>query len=167
MLSENDVKEALSRAYVQAVCGMGGYNYGTDAKDYGFDITIKKIFKRLSGKSCPSGLNLDVQIKSTTNFEVNDTHIKYQLKNKNYNDLAYDSNGGTKRILVLLLLPNNKEEWINQNPESLIMKKCAYWYYLEGQELKENEESKTTISIPKENIFSVENLHNIMNKINE
>ena len=165
MLTENDIKEALSRAYVQAICGMSGYNYSTDCKDYGFDFTIKGIIQRLSGKHCPSGLNLDIQIKATKNFEINDTHVKYQLKNKNYNDLAQNMNGGTKRILIVLLLPENKQEWLSQDVDSLIIKKCAYWLCLEGMPLKENEESATTIQIPKQHIFSVDNLNIIMAQI--
>ncbi len=166
MLSENDVKEALSLAYVQAVCGMAGYNYGTDAKDYGFDITIKSIIQRQSGRLCLSGYNVDLQIKATTVFTINGTHVKYSLKNKNYNDLA-EADPGTKRILVVLLLPEEKTSWLNQDPESLVMKKCAYWISLEGSDIKTNEDSSTTIDIPLENVFSVENLGTIMDKIKE
>ena len=165
MLTENDIKEALSRAYIQAVCCMGGYGFGNDMNDYGFDFTIKKIVRRTSGKLCPSGLNLDVQLKATTNYEINDMHVKYVLKNKNYNDLAQDNFGGTKRILVVLLLPDERQSWLNQNIDSLMIKKCAYWISLEGETLKVNEESSTTIHIPKENIFSVENLNRIMEHI--
>ncbi len=166
MLTENDIKETLSRAYVQAICGMGGYNYSTDAKDYGFDFTIKGILQRASGKYCPSGLNLDIQIKATTDYEIDATNIKYHLRNKNYNDLAQNMGGGTKRILVVLLLPLKKQEWLNQDVDSLIIKKCAYWLCLEGMPLKTNEESTTTIQIPKEKVFSVENLNRIINQIN-
>mgnify|MGYP001595810752 FL=1 len=164
MLTENDVKEALSRSYVQAICCMGGYNYGTDAKDYGFDFTIKEILRRPSGKHCPSGLNLEIQIKATTDYKLSKTEVEYKLRNKNYNDLAMKSDA-TKRILVILLLPIEKAEWLKQDAEALIMKKCAYWCYLEGNGQKDNEESKTTIQIPLKNVFSVENLTKIMDTI--
>ena len=164
MLTENDIKEALSRAYVQAICCMGGYN-STDAKDYGFDFTIKGILQRSSGKCCSSGLNLDIQLKATTNYEINDTHLKYSLKNKNYNDLAQNMDGGTKRILVVLLLPNDRQEWLNQDVDSLIIKRCAYWTSLEGLPTKTNEDRPTVIHIPKQKIFSVENLNKIMSQI--
>ncbi|MDD5181830.1 MAG: DUF4365 domain-containing protein [Candidatus Nanoarchaeia archaeon] len=165
MLTENDIKEALSRAYIQAICCMGGYNYSTDAKDYGFDFTIKGILQRPSGKCCPSGLSLDIQLKATTDYEIDATHIKYQLRNKNYNDLAQNMEGGTKRILVVLLLPANKQEWLAQDIRSLIIKKCAYWLCLEGMPLKVNEDSATTIQIPTQNMFSVDNLNRIMTQI--
>lgn len=99
--------------------------------------------------------------------EINDNEeIVYDLRNKNYNDLV-DTDVGTKRILVVLLLPTDKESWINQDAESLIMKKSAYWFYLEGQDPAENEEGTTRIKIPKENLFSVENLDKIMKKIKD
>ncbi len=160
-LPENDIKEALSIAYVQAVCGMAGCLYGTDSKDYGFDITIKDVVKRKGGKCCPSGYNLDVQIKATTDYQINETCIKYGLRNKNYNDLA-DSSPGTPRILIVLVLPQEKESWLVQDIDSLIMKKCAYWICLKGQERKANENSSTTIEIPIENIFSVAKLCEIV-----
>lgn len=166
MLSDNNIKESLSISYIHAICGMAGFTYGTDSMDYGFDITIKDILKRESGKLCPSGYNLDIQIKATTNFEINDSFVKYRIRNKNYNDLI-NTEAGTPRILVVLTLPEDKESWLIQDVESLAMKKCAYWICLKGRDSKENEESSTLIEIPKENIFSVENLSKIMDIIKE
>ena len=163
-LPENDVKEALSIAYIQAICGMAGCLYSTDAKDYWFDITIKDVVKGQDGKCCPSGYNLDIQVKATTDYEINDGHVKYRLRNKNYNDLA-DSNPGTPRILVVLILPENKNDWLLQNIESLALKKCAYWMCLKGQGIRQNADSSTTIKIPLSNIFSVSKLCEIISLI--
>ena len=103
MLPENDIKESLSIAYVKAICGMAGFVYSQDSKDYGFDITIKDVVKRPSGKYYLPGYNIDIQIKATTNYENQENNIKYRIRNKNYNDLA-DNNPGTPRIFVLLIL---------------------------------------------------------------
>jgi len=167
MLPDNDIKEELSKAYVQAICSMAGYGHGFDPRDLGVDIIIKDIKKRLvSNRIVYSGYNLGIQLKSTTisNCRENATHIAYDLRNKNYNDLA-DTDVGTKRILVLFILPNDKPSWLVQDIQSLILKKCAYWFYLEGQSFVVDNDSTTAIHIPKENLFSIRKLRSIMDAI--
>ena len=161
MLQENDIKEGISKAYVRDICNSAGYNLSTDDKDYGFDITVKDIIKRDGNRFVYSGHNLDIQLKSTTNIRKNNFKIIYDLKNKNYNDLI-NTDCATPRILVVLCLPDDSEDWVKQDINSLVIKNCAFWYYLGGKEKVENEESKTALHIPEKNIFSVENLNKIM-----
>ncbi len=164
MLQDNDIKEALSIAYIQAVCGMAGYIYGEDSKDYGFDITVKDIIRRDSGKYCPSGYNIDIQVKASTRCTLTKSHIKYSLRNKNFNDLR-DPNAGTQRILVVLMLPEDRDSWLTQDVNSLMVKKCAYWICLKGKERKDNEDSSTTLEIPTENIFNIDQLNNLIAQV--
>jgi hypothetical protein len=42
------------------------------------------------------------------------------------------------RFLMLLVLPENNEEWLSQNAESLIMRKCMYYKSLEGAVASDN-----------------------------
>ena len=164
MLPENDVKEALSIAYIQVVCGMAGYNYSKDSKDYGMDITVSEVIKRKTGKVYPSGRRIDIQAKATTDGDgASDKLIKYPLRNKNYNDLRA-ADGGTPRILVVLFLPKEQDSWIDQGIKRLIMRRCAYWASLKGKEGVE-EDGSTTIKIPQKNIFSVEQLKSMMEQI--
>ena len=164
MLPINDIEEGLSEAYVKAICSMAGYNTGKSHKDFGFDITVKDIIQRASGRTVESGFNLDIQIKATKNFRQNHASIIYDLKNKTYNDLT-DNSSPTPRILVVLCLPQNQDEWIGQDIDSLILKKCAYWHYLGGQTPVDDNESTTAVYIPKSNPFTVENLNKLMDSI--
>ncbi|MBI4146122.1 DUF4365 domain-containing protein [Candidatus Woesearchaeota archaeon] len=168
MITDNDIKEGLSKAYVKAVCNMAGYIIAADENDYGFDLTVRDVTVRARAgggqRFVPSGHNLDVQLKATADFRKEAGQIVYRLDNKNYNDLV-DTSAGTPRILVVLCMPDNRTEWINQDVNSLIIKECAFWVYLGGREPAENEDSKTTIQIPEANVFSVENLTRIMNLI--
>ncbi len=161
MLPENKIEEGLSQAYVKAICAMAGYNTAKDENDYGIDLTIKDVEQRLSGRTTNSGFDIDVQIKATKNFREDDSSISYDLRNKNYNDLV-DTKPATPRILVVLCLPEQKDEWLCQNLDSLILKRCAYWRYLSGQNGVEDNESKTAIRIPKSQCFTVDNLKKIM-----
>ena len=164
MLPENKVKELLSIEYIRVVCAMAGYICEKNEQDYGFDLTIKNVKKRLSGKYYPEGYNIDIQAKATTKQTMTDSVVKYSLKNKNYNDLR-DPEAGTPSILVILILPKERNDWMNQDVNSLVMKKCAYWICLKGRDPKQNEDSKTTLEIPKQNIFSVKQLQSMIEQV--
>ena len=45
-------------------------------------------------------------------------------------------------ILVVFILPENKDEWLSLSDKELIVKKCAYWFIPE-----ENNSTKNTSSI--------------------
>lgn len=166
MLPDPDIEEALSVAYIQAICGMAGCNYSIDRKDFGTDITIKDVGKRDSGKLYDTGHNVIVQIKATKNIREDANQINYDLKNKNYNDLAL-SEGGTKKLLVVLILPPDKTAWLVQNINELILKKCAYYYCLEGSTSVDDNGTTTVVHIPKTNVFSVDVLKRIMMAIKQ
>lgn len=164
MLQENTIKEALSLSYIKAISYYAGYTAGKSEFDYGVDLTIQDIETRPSGRTYESGIRLGIQLKSTENFRETESEIIYDLKNKNYNDLIAASTA-TPRILVLLCLPDQKREWIKQDVNSLIMKKCAFWKYFGGEQAVSDIDSTTAVRIPKQNIFSPEKLQTIMNTI--
>jgi len=167
MLPENDIKEGISKAYVKTICNSAGYSLSIDEKDFGDDITIKEIECRSTGKTCPSGHCVAVQIKCTTINHIREdgNFLTYDLRNKNYNDLINNVNTATKKILIVLILPTDKREWVSQDIESLIIKKCAYWIYLGGRNSVADNNNTTAIKIPKENIFSEESINEIIRKI--
>jgi len=165
MLPDNHIKEGLSRAYVKAICNYAGCGIALDEMDFGDDLTIKKLTKRKSGRVYSTGHRIDIQLKSTINYREDKENIIYDLRNKNYNDLVIITKTGTKKILVLLILPRDKREWINQDINSLVLKKCAYWCSLGGKDEVGDSDSTTVVKIPKNQVFSVENLKQLMEKI--
>jgi hypothetical protein len=164
MMPDSEIQSKLSEAYLEAICCTSGNNLYRPVYDCGIDWQIKPL-KLLNGKPREIGIGLDLQLKATFDFKIEEYMIKYQLENKNYNQLI-EKNVGIKRILVLFLMPKKRDEWINQTPESLILRKCAYWCSLEGMKIAENEKSKTTIEIPIKNIFCKNALKEIFDKIN-
>jgi len=164
-MDDNHIKEQLSKAYAHAICSMAGCTTAQPLPDCGIDLQIEKTID-IEGGYIPSGLCLAIQLKSTTDYRIEEEQIVYSIENRAYNILA-QSNVATKRILVLFLLPSEKNEWLTQDLNSLIIRKCAYWYSLEGQEQKINENSSTTIRIPIRNLFSLDNLKLIFDKIEE
>lgn len=165
MMQENDIKEGLSKSYVRAICNHAGYGISSDEPDIGCDLTVKDVLRRDSGRFVYSGINLDLQIKSTCSHREDADSIIYDLRNKNYNDLIDVKSHATKKILVVFIMPKNKDEWLSQDINSLILKKCAYWVYLGGKPKVRDSESTTAVKIPKQNIFSVDTLNRLMTKI--
>jgi hypothetical protein len=122
--------------------------------DAGVDFLLIKSYER-NGKIRNGPTILEFQIKSTIDWEIIDGHIRYSLKNKNYNDMVdRNINGEYPIILVLMCLDREEENWIQCNMESIVFKKCVYWYHNNAMERKPNEESSTTINIPVANIFN-------------
>jgi Domain of unknown function (DUF4365) len=89
--------------------------------------------------------------------------VIYDLAVANYNDLRMEE-AGTPRILVLLVMPDDEERWIEQTEEMLLLRHCAYWVSLKGMPATSN--TKTVrISVPRVNVFSVNGLRALMDKV--
>ena len=168
MLPENNIKAGLSCSYLKAVANIAGYpiNFKESDTDFGTDATVAELLVRPSGRTFESGKNLLIQLKATTLNHIRETEseIVYDLKNKNYNDLTY-ADILTPKILVLFIMPNEKEDWLIHHIEMLVLKKCAYWAYLAKKPQTHNETGTTAIHIDKTKIFSPESLKQIMGKV--
>ncbi len=155
-------KEALSQAYVRAVIAKAGFNFGKTEFDYGIDGTIKDVVNR-NGRYVESCFGINFQLKSSCNVTIENGLVVYDLESKNYNDLVAESSM-LPNILILLALPSNSDEWLEVTAEQLVMKKCAWWYSMEGQEPTTNQATKR-ITIPEGQIFSPAALVTLMEKV--
>jgi len=163
MLTQQHRQEALSRAYIHAVTGKLGLNCLFYNFDYGIDVTVSSLF-RYEGRIEESGFKLDIQAKSSINATVKDDYVHYALEVRAY-DMLRRIECGCPRILVLLLLPEDEKEWLDQNEERLILRKCAYWASLKGRGELDKNQTRVTIRIPRVNLFTVEGLREIMIKV--
>jgi hypothetical protein len=129
--------------------------------DYGIDVTLLPIQRR-NNRYVETGFNLDIQAKSTFGATLTGTNVLYDMEVKTYNDLR-ETVTGTPRILVLLVLPKKETEWLELSEDELVLRRCAYWLWMQGRPSTNN---KTTIrvSIPRKNRFTVEALREIMER---
>ena len=97
-------------------------------------------------------------------LKENETHITYCLKAKNYNDLQRGST--IPRILALLVLPSDENEWISWSIDQLLIRKCMYWVDLKKYP-QSNNTSEVSLAIPKSNTLSAESLMAIMKNVAE
>lgn len=152
LLADTDIEEALSQAYVTAVASMAGYvvahkNFDRD----GIDITIE------AGDSFRP--KIDLQLKASINIDDRSETITYFCPKRNYDLLSIDTQ--TPRLLLVMKLPKDRENWINISNEHLIIRHCAYWMSLRGHPETENATGKT-IYIPKTNRFHIQSLQALM-----
>ena len=158
LLTENDRKEALFLAYVQAVAAGAGYVVAKmDFDRDGIDVEIKA-----GGDMSPA---LGVQLKATSGLRVlRDGNFSFDLKTLNYNHLRRVTQ--TPRILVVFKMPNDEKSWIDCSLEELRLRHCAYWRNFLGAPATNNEET-VAISIENRNIFDIDCLKNLMQSSRE
>lgn len=145
-------QESLSKVYVRAVAAAAGYDVATTEFDMeGIDLTVVA-----GGHMRP---RLDIQLKATTTLPLSIGPIQFPLKRRNYDLLREPSL--TPRILVVLDLPSNEDDWLSIEPNALIMRKCAFWANLRSYPSTTNTDS-VTISLNTGRRFDVEGLRGLM-----
>ncbi|NJL78077.1 MAG: DUF4365 domain-containing protein [Richelia sp. RM2_1_2] len=158
----NIQKEEFSYAYIYAVVSAAGYSCQIASRPMdigGIDIIISGEEKEFT--LYPP--RLEVQVKSTSTAVIDNEFVRYPLKLKNYNELR-KSKTLVPKILVVVLLPDNPEEWVNQSEEELCLRRCGYWLSLKGQPETQNRES-VTVYLPCQQLFTVSAVKNIMDTI--
>jgi len=159
----NSQKEEFSYAYIYAVASTAGHSFQLTSRQLdreGIDVMI-------AGGTEGGGLveypRLDLQIKCTSVDVLGDDFITYPLEIKSYNDLRRE-HLLVPRILVVVLVPDDIEQWLHQSSVELCMRHCAYWVSLRGEPATENKKT-VTVYLPCENVFAVNSLKRLMQLI--
>jgi hypothetical protein len=164
-MTENEQKQQLSFAFLHMVAARAGFTVDRPATDYeSVDAVIGtagEVHGELVFHSSP---RLEVQLKATSADCLRDTHLAFPLELKNYEDLRRKTL--IPRILVILLLPAEPEQWLTQSEEELIARRCAYWRSLAGDPDSPSA-SRVTVLVPRAQQFTVAALHDLMRRIDE
>ena len=163
-LFEAHIKEELSKSYASAISAAAGINCQFYGRDYGQDgvfLDVKYYAERKSYRQ--TGFAIDFQLKATVNATAKNGLFLYDLEKKNYLDLI-DTGVGRVRILLLYILPKDKNEWLNVTSSETVLKRCAYWCSLRGLPVVNNKE-KVRIKIPASQMLTVEELKRLMENV--
>lgn len=162
MLGPSDVKEQLSIAYLHAVASRAGCSVEEIRKDR--DSIDLKICARglLAEDSVLTSPELAVQLKATARAAFDGDEIAFPLPKKNYNDLVAPSL--VPRILVLFVMPEDEAEWLTLTPESLTLRRCAYWLSLRGRPPTPNETSQT-VRLSRARSLTHDSLRELLRKV--
>ena len=131
--------EQFSRAYIGAIAAQAGCNSSIVAVD---NDSIDMILLKKDISGCIfSRAQIDIQLKSSYTLDFKENYFSFPLPVKNYNDLRIST--ANPRLLVIVHIPENCEDWTTQTNEQLCLHHCAYWKSLLGQPETNN---STTIS---------------------
>ena len=150
----NSQKERVSLAYIEAVASCAGYQVTEVRVDRNsVDGALVADFGKRP--------RIEFQAKATARDIVRGNNIHYPLLIKNYNDLRIDAIN--PRILIVLIIPQKTQDWVNQTDDELCLRHCAYWMSLKGQPTSPNT-SSVTVHVPMVNVLSSDQLVDMMQR---
>lgn len=167
MLTPQNIEAELSYSYLHAVASHAGFSceYRNRHLDgAGIDATITQDGQKMTENSVLTTFSVDVQLKATyQDLPEQEGHLSYVLSVPHYNKLRSEEIAAP-RLLVLLRLPRNPEEWLQISEEALVAKRCAYWVSLRGAGPSGNPKDQT-IYIPRANLLSPQGLKALMARV--
>lgn len=152
VLASTDIEDVLSEIYVSAIAARAGYTFSKPNLDRdSIDLTISA-----GGHLRPK---LDLQLKGTINLDASAAMMPFSLKLKNYDDLRESTQ--VPRILVVVRLPKDSDQWLSVSADELVLRHSAYWLSLRDAPDAEVEHKKT-VYIPAKNRFDIDGLKALM-----
>lgn len=152
----NAKKEAFSNAFLVASAAVAGCSLAKPSVDN--DSIDWTLSSRL-----PNRPKLDVQLKCTVDDDGQGDHFSFALKRKNYDDLIL-TNLICPRILVLVVVPEDIEHWLECRDSELLLRRTAFWMSLAGMPESDNSTS-VTVQILRQNRLTADTLTTLMEKI--
>ena len=163
-MTNQNIESELSYAYLHAICSKAGLSCKQgDRHDDASGVDAEIIYRGKLEHPYLQDIQLNIQLKATTIQPiVTEKGFPYFLQGiKRYNRLR-TNDSFIYKILVVLFLPENSNDWLTCSEEELILKKAAYWVNLYGAP-EVDTTSGTTIYIPTSNILTPEALMNLVN----
>lgn len=153
-------KEQFSIAFVRAIASVAGYAvYKQEVDEDSVDIGIAAR----GGSGTVRSPRLELQLKCTAQAVWRQNALLFPLKKKNYDDLRGEDLL-VPRILVVLCVPSQLDDWLTHSADALVLRYCAYWLSLRLFEERQNARS-VTVALPQANAFNVVALHGMMQRI--
>ncbi|WP_078852633.1 DUF4365 domain-containing protein [Streptomyces sp. NRRL S-1824] len=100
---------------------------------------------------------IGVQVKCTRKARVTNSTVSHSMKSKYYNELAKPaSEWALPTFLVVVLVPDDADVWMDASDERLALHRAAYWACLHDQPQRRDlkEDSPVTVSVPRANLLS-------------
>lgn len=161
--------EDMSIAYLQAICAKNGYDIWNARHDNDcVDCQISCNGFPINDGECVMYSPL-VAVQMKASFAgvhiLENGDVQYDIPARNYNYLVR-TDRTIPYILILLVMYQDENLWIEHNANYLKLTKCAYWACLEGDEPTENRTSKRIVILGR-NVLSPDALKEIMVKISK
>lgn len=156
MLPVQTIEELISESYVSAIVARSGFVPNSIMKDFGIDLEVRNI-AYYGNKRVDLGTFLSLQLKASVNWSLEEDYVVYDMEADAFNRLVFRREQATLPCaLVLCCLPNDQSLWVAACEDELTIKKCCYYYFVEGPE-SPNSSSKR-IKIPRAQLLTPESL---------
>ncbi len=152
MMSENMRKSRFSLSYIEAVASHAGFQVVEPKVD---EDSVDGILMGDFGKRP----RIEFQAKATSQNILRPDGVHFDLPVKNYEELRLETI--VPRILIVMLMPDSPEDWLNQSADELCLRRCAYWRSLRDEPATSNSDS-VMVRLPTEYIFDSDRLRWMM-----
>ena len=159
-----NIESELSYAYLHAICSKAGLSCKQgDRHDDGAGVDSEVVYRGELNHPYIKDIQLNVQLKATTVQPAEiDGRFSYFFQGVKRYDKLRTNDSFVYKILIVLFLPENPDEWLKCSADELIMKKAAYWVNLYDAPAVDST-TGTTIYIPTTNILTPQSLINLAN----
>jgi hypothetical protein len=156
----NRRKEQFSDAFVRAAAAVAGFATSKPSVD---DDSVDWVIHQAGGQGAIRSPRLELQLKCTASPDSNEAGFRYHLSLKNYIDLSA-GNLMVPRILVLVVVPMDIDNWLRMTDEHLVLRNCAYWASLRGLPQTSNS-SSVLVELPRASRFDAKALDRLMTRV--
>jgi hypothetical protein len=158
-----DLMEAFQESYLRGIVAAAGcVVIGKPEIDEGVDMMLSH---RSDTHLDDPFAFLQVQMKASADGKVEDgKFVKTTLKKNRYNTFRI-ANPSIHRIVVILHIPEEQEDWLRLGDDAMLLHHHAYWVSLEGKPAIETETA--TVKAPTSQVFDDLELCRIMHRIGQ
>jgi len=165
IMIQQNIESELSYAYLHAIAGKAGMSCSIGTRhDDGEGVDAIVNYRGKLDHSYLTHIQLNIQLKATIKKPIineNNTFSYFFQGIKRYDKLRTEDSQIYK-LLVVLFLPENQDEWLKCTPDELVLKNAAYWVNLYGAPQTTND-TGITIQIPKEHLLTPDGLIKLVN----
>ena len=154
-MTPNQQVEQFSLVHIRAVAADAGYQVTRPEPD---TDSVDGVLMADFGQRP----RVEFQAKATSQDILRDGSLHFPLPLKNYEDLRNDVL--VPRILIVVLVPREEHQWVNQTEDKLCLHHCGYWLSLEGRPAVPNT-SSVSVKVPTTNVFNRAQLCDLMTKV--
>lgn len=155
-MTPQDIEAQLSYAYLHAVASYAAIacQEANRAHDnQGIDATLS-LRRDFGPGALLTDVSLHLQLKATTKTPARvGQRLSYFLEDVREYDRLRAASSVPSRILAVLFLPAEPQEWLTHSPEQLTLCRCAYWVSLRGAPASDNKSGRT-VYLPEAQLLS-------------
>lgn len=164
MLTLQNIESELSYAYLHALASRAGFECTYSGRHHdsaGIDAVVREDGRRLANDSVLTSFEVHIQLKATFQPPVEqDGKYSFSLDVQQYNKLRH-ARVQSPRLLVVMYLPANVDEWLRHTEDGMMSKRCAYWVSLRNASDSVNSTTQT-VYLPRRQFLSADSLTELM-----